>query len=72
MNALEEQVNISNQNLRAAQAQYTQARAPLRYKRADYFPTVAAGVSATRGRTSAIVVLAALVAMLLVAVISVG
>ncbi|HWX53288.1 MAG TPA: efflux transporter outer membrane subunit [Verrucomicrobiae bacterium] len=52
LNALEEQVNISNQNLKAAQAQYAQARALLRYNRADYFPTVGAGASATRGRTS--------------------
>jgi NodT family efflux transporter outer membrane factor (OMF) lipoprotein len=53
LNTLEEQVNISNQNLKAAQAQYTQARALVRYNRADYFPTVAAGASAARGRTSA-------------------
>jgi outer membrane protein TolC len=41
LNALEQQVNISNQNLKAAQARYTQARALVRYYRADYFPTVA-------------------------------
>jgi NodT family efflux transporter outer membrane factor (OMF) lipoprotein len=52
LNTLEQQVNISNQNLKAAQAQYTQARALLRYNRADYFPTVAAGASATRTRVS--------------------
>jgi len=52
LNALEEQVTISNQNLKAAQAQYMQARALLTYYRADYFPTVIAGGSATRGRTS--------------------
>jgi NodT family efflux transporter outer membrane factor (OMF) lipoprotein len=52
LNALEQQVNISNQNLKAAQAQYTQARALLRYNRADYFPTVAAGAAATRTRVS--------------------
>jgi NodT family efflux transporter outer membrane factor (OMF) lipoprotein len=45
-------VSISNQNLKAAQAQYTQARALVRYNRADYFPTVAAGVSAARTRVS--------------------
>src|SRR5207302_1556989 len=43
---------ISNQNLKAAQAQYTQARALLRYYRADYFPTVATAPSATRARVS--------------------
>jgi len=52
LNTLEQQVNISNQNLKAAQAQYTQARALLRYNRADYFPTVAAGASASRTRIS--------------------
>jgi outer membrane protein TolC len=52
LNALEQQVSISNQNLKAAQAQYTQARALVRFNRADYFPTVAAGASATRTRVS--------------------
>src|SRR5476651_1427548 len=52
LNALEQQVNISNQNIKAAQAQYTQARALVRYNRADYFPTVAAGASASRTRVS--------------------
>ncbi|HEY1526005.1 MAG TPA: efflux transporter outer membrane subunit [Candidatus Angelobacter sp.] len=52
LNALEQQVTVSNQNLKAAQAQYTQARALLRYNRADYFPTVSAGASATRARVS--------------------
>jgi NodT family efflux transporter outer membrane factor (OMF) lipoprotein len=53
LDALELQVNISNQNLKAAEAQYQQARAVLRYSRADYYPTVTAGPSATRTRTSA-------------------
>jgi NodT family efflux transporter outer membrane factor (OMF) lipoprotein len=52
LNALEQQVDVSNQNLKAAAAQYTQARALLRYYRADYFPTVTAGPSATRTRVS--------------------
>jgi NodT family efflux transporter outer membrane factor (OMF) lipoprotein len=52
LNAVEQQVNISNQNLKIAQAQYTQARALLRYNRADYFPTIVAAPSATRGRVS--------------------
>jgi NodT family efflux transporter outer membrane factor (OMF) lipoprotein len=52
LNALEAQVSVSNQNLKAAEAQYTQARAVLRYSRADYFPTVTAGPSATRIKTS--------------------
>jgi NodT family efflux transporter outer membrane factor (OMF) lipoprotein len=53
LNALEAQVNVSNQNLKAAEAQYTQARAILRYHRADYFPTVTADPVATRNKTSA-------------------
>jgi len=53
LDALEAQVNVSNQNLMAAEAQYRQARAALRYARADYYPTVTAGPSATRTRTSA-------------------
>jgi NodT family efflux transporter outer membrane factor (OMF) lipoprotein len=52
LNALELQVNVSNQNLKAAEAQYTQARALLRYNRAAYFPTITAGASATRNRIS--------------------
>lgn len=52
LNALEQQVNVSNQNLKAAEAQYTQARAALRYQRADYFPTVSAAPSATRNSFS--------------------
>jgi NodT family efflux transporter outer membrane factor (OMF) lipoprotein len=52
LNALEAQVSVSNQNLKAAEAQYTQARAVLRYSRADYFPTVTAGPSATRIKTA--------------------
>jgi len=52
LNALESQVNISNQNLKAAQAQYTQARAALRYNRAAYFPTIDGGANASRNRIS--------------------
>src|SRR3989475_12666763 len=48
LNALEQQVDISNQNLKAAHARYMQARALLRYYRADYFPTVAAAPSRAR------------------------
>jgi NodT family efflux transporter outer membrane factor (OMF) lipoprotein len=53
LDALELQVNVSNQNLKAAEAQYRQARAVLRYYRADYFPTLTAAPSATRTRNSA-------------------
>jgi NodT family efflux transporter outer membrane factor (OMF) lipoprotein len=53
LDALELQVNVSNQNLKAAAAQYQEARAVLRYYRADYYPTVTAAPSATRTRVSA-------------------
>ena len=53
LNALEEQVNISNQNLAAAEAQYREALALVQVARAAYFPTVTAGPSASRLRTSA-------------------
>src|SRR5260370_15323985 len=53
LDALELQVNVSNQNLKAAEAQYQQARAALRYNRADYYPTLTAGLSATRTGVSA-------------------
>jgi len=52
LNELEDQVNVSNQNLKAAEAQFRQARATLRYYRADYYPTVTYGPSATRERIS--------------------
>jgi NodT family efflux transporter outer membrane factor (OMF) lipoprotein len=48
LNSLEQQINVSNQNLKAAVAQYQQSRAALRYVRADYYPTVTTGPSATR------------------------
>jgi NodT family efflux transporter outer membrane factor (OMF) lipoprotein len=53
LDALESQVDVSNQNLKAAEAQFRQARAALRYSRADYYPTVTAGPSATRTLISA-------------------
>ncbi len=53
LDALELQVDVSNQNLKAAAAQYQQARAVLRYSRADYYPTATAGLSANRTRVSA-------------------
>jgi len=52
LNALEAQVSVSNQNLKATEAQYTQARALVRYQRANYFPTVTVDSSATRNRIS--------------------
>jgi NodT family efflux transporter outer membrane factor (OMF) lipoprotein len=53
LNHLEERIEVSNQNLKAAQAQFDQARALLRLNRADLYPTISGGVSATRERLSA-------------------
>ena len=50
LNALEAQVNISNQNIAVAEAQFRQAQALVREARAGYFPTVTTGASATRAR----------------------
>jgi NodT family efflux transporter outer membrane factor (OMF) lipoprotein len=52
LNALEGQINVSNQNLKAAVAQYQESRAAVRYVRADYYPTVTTSPSATRERYS--------------------
>ena len=52
LNGLEEQINVSNQNLKAAQSQYAQARALVRFNRAAYYPTVAAGASGLREHVS--------------------
>jgi len=47
LNALEEQVNISNQNVAAAFASFMAARALVRQARSQYFPTVSVGGSIT-------------------------
>jgi len=52
LNELEDRINVSNQNLKAAEAQYVQARASVRQNRADYFPAITAGLSATRDHQS--------------------
>ena len=52
LNALEEKVSVSNQTLKAAEAQFAQARALVRYNRADLYPTVTAGISAGRTHES--------------------
>ena len=52
LNSLEEKISISNQTLKASLAQFEQARAQLHYYRADLYPTISAGVSATRERLS--------------------
>ena len=44
LNAFEEQVEVSNQNVAVAEAQFRQARAFVQQARAAYFPTVTVGV----------------------------
>ncbi|MFZ0050625.1 MAG: efflux transporter outer membrane subunit [Desulfobaccales bacterium] len=52
LNALEEQVDINNQNIAAAEAQFRQALALVQVARAAYFPTVTGGASWTRFKNS--------------------
>jgi NodT family efflux transporter outer membrane factor (OMF) lipoprotein len=50
LNALIEQVDVSNQTLKAAEARYAQARAATRGARAALFPTIGASADASRRR----------------------
>jgi NodT family efflux transporter outer membrane factor (OMF) lipoprotein len=52
LDAIETQVADANQGLKAAYARLLQARAATRIARADLFPTLTVGSSATRSRTS--------------------
>jgi NodT family efflux transporter outer membrane factor (OMF) lipoprotein len=52
LNSLEEKINVSNQTLKAALAQFEQARALVRFSRADYYPTITAGASGSENRLS--------------------
>ncbi len=51
LNALIESVDISNQNIRVAEAQFREAQALVQQARAGYFPTLAAGVSTVRSQS---------------------
>jgi NodT family efflux transporter outer membrane factor (OMF) lipoprotein len=53
LNALEEQVSVSNQNVAAAAAAFLVARAQVKEARAQYFPTITAAPSITAARGSA-------------------
>ena len=52
LNALEEQLNIDNQNIRQAFENFMEARALVREARSQYFPTVTVGGSYTRSQAS--------------------
>src|SRR5580698_6906299 len=51
LNALEDQLNIDNQNIAQYFQNFMAARAQVREARAGYFPTVTANPSVTRART---------------------
>jgi NodT family efflux transporter outer membrane factor (OMF) lipoprotein len=53
LNALEERVNVSNQNIAAAFASFMQARAVVKEARSQYFPTLTTSPSVSRTRSSA-------------------
>lgn len=53
LNALEEQVNISNQSIALADANFRAARAVVKESRSQYFPTVTTSPSIIRSRQSA-------------------
>lgn len=54
LNDLEQQLNINNQNIKLYFENYLAARTIIRETRAQYFPTVSVGPSATRARTSGV------------------
>jgi NodT family efflux transporter outer membrane factor (OMF) lipoprotein len=53
LSELEEQVTISNQNLKVAEARFREARAMIRFNRAAQFPTITVGPSISSLRDSA-------------------
>ena len=52
LNALEQELNVSNQNIVQSFQNFMAARAQVRQARAAYFPTVTVGPAYLRGRTS--------------------
>jgi len=52
LNALEDQINVSNQTLKAAEAAFVQARASIRFSRAGYYPVLTVSPGASRTRNS--------------------
>lgn len=53
LNELEQQVTVSNQDLKAADARFREARAMIRFNRAAEFPTITVGSSVSSLRDSA-------------------
>lgn len=52
LNALEVQVDVSNQNLKAAQERFEQARAAIRISKSNYYPEITGGASVTENHIS--------------------
>jgi NodT family efflux transporter outer membrane factor (OMF) lipoprotein len=52
LNALEEQVSVSNQNIAAAFASFMEARAVVKEAQSQYFPTLTVSPSVSRSRSS--------------------
>ena len=52
LNALEEQLDINNQNIQQAYENFMAARAQVRQARSAFFPTATVGAGASRNRTS--------------------
>ncbi len=52
LNALEEQVEVSNQNIAAAEANFREARALVQQARANYFPTITVGIGVNNSSRS--------------------
>src|SRR5208283_935490 len=53
LNALEEQLNVNNQNIKQYFENFMEARAVVREARSQFFPTLSAAPSVTHSRTSA-------------------
>jgi len=52
LNALEEQLNVDNQNIREAFENFMEARSLVREARSQFFPTISTGPSYSRSQTS--------------------
>jgi NodT family efflux transporter outer membrane factor (OMF) lipoprotein len=53
LNALEEQINVTNQTLKIAEARFRQARAAIRFSRSAQYPTISTSPSISRESASA-------------------
>jgi NodT family efflux transporter outer membrane factor (OMF) lipoprotein len=53
LNSLEEELTVSNQNLKVSEARFRQARSMIRFNRAAEFPTISTSPSVVNERTSA-------------------